>query len=126
LKGLYPTGRLSDDYPLQGQLVDQLSRGACGQHRCHLPGASTYVRHRRHLVGCGLIGGELGIRVVEGYQVRAVSAFGRGLGRQSVVGIALGGGDGLTSLQRLTGHFMEPGQRVGRRVRLDVARYHNG
>jgi hypothetical protein len=126
LKGLQLTGRLSDDYPLNGQLVDQLLRGACGQHRRQLTGASTYIRHRRHLVGCGLIGGELGIRGVEGYQVGAMSVFGRGLGSQSVVGITLCEGDGFTTLHRLTGQLIEPGQRVSRRVRLDVARYRHG
>ena len=78
------------------------------------------------MVGCGLIGGELGIRGVEATQVGALAVFGRGLGSQSVVDIALGEGDGFTSLQRLTGQLIEPGQRVSRRVRLDVARYRDG
>ena len=126
MKGLHSTGRLADDYPLEGQLVDQLLRGACGQQRRQLSGASTYIRHRRHLVGCGLVGGELGIRGVEGYLVGAMSVFGRGLSSQSVVDITLCEGEGFTSLHRLTGQLIESGQRVSRRVRLDVAGYRHG
>ena len=69
---------------------------------------------------------ELGIRGVDGYQVGAISVFGCGLGSQSVVDITLCEGDGFTSLQRLTGQLIEPGQRVIRRVRLDVAHYRDG
>ena len=72
------------------------------------------------------MGRELGIRDVEGYQVGAMAVFGRGLGSQSVVDITLGEGDGFTTLHRLTGQLIEPGQRVSRRVRLDVARYRHG
>jgi hypothetical protein len=66
MKGLHPIGRLSDDDPLQGQLVDQLLRGACGQHRRGLTGASTRVRHRRYSVDRGLERLELRVRKLEG------------------------------------------------------------
>ena len=90
LIGLHLIGRLSGYHPLEGQLVDQLLRGACGQHRRQLTGASTHVGHRRHPVDRGLIGLELGVRGLEGRQIGAMAVFGSGLGSQSVVGIALG------------------------------------
>ena len=123
LIGLHLVGRLGDDDPLQGQLVDQLLRGARGHHRRQLAGASTDIGHRRHLVGCGLMGGELGIRDIEGFKIGALAVLCSGLNSQFVVGIALRGGDGFPGLQRLLGQLIELGQRVSRRVRVDVARY---
>ena len=121
--GLHLIGRLSGDCPLEGQLVDQLLRGGCGQHRRQPTIGSTHVGHRGHPVGRGLVGRELGVRGLERRQVGAVAFFGGRLGSQSVVGIALGSRDGLASLQRLTGQIVELGQRVSRRIRLHVARH---